>query len=104
LPGIACPNNVGVVSTNHESLLSCLHKALIKDKDVYDSDIHTHTNVGSIVQSKECKVSYPLINFFKALLTVIFRSSKFSSHWCPKKTEMCAYLYCIFTSSMGKET
>jgi hypothetical protein len=56
LPGITCPNVVGVVSRNHESLLSCLHRALIRYGDVYDSDVHTHTDVGSMLWSKECKV------------------------------------------------
>jgi hypothetical protein len=46
------------------SLLSCLHRALIRDGDVYDSDVHTHTNVGSMLQSKECEVQCPLISFF----------------------------------------
>lgn len=55
LPGIICPNVVGVVSRNYESLASCLHRALIRDGDVYDSDVHTHSNVGSMLQSKGCK-------------------------------------------------
>ena len=56
LSGITFPNIVGVVRRNHESLPSCLHRALIRDGDVYDSDVYTHTNVGSMLQSKECKV------------------------------------------------
>lgn len=56
LPGITFPNVVGVVSRNLESLLSCVHRALIRDGNVYDSDVHTHADMGSMLQSKECKV------------------------------------------------